>query len=60
MLATNDVVVFERACLLGQVNRSPDIPDDTQGLRYTHLPPMGLGVKFRAHPLAIGIASVAS
>ena len=58
MLATNDVAVFERACLLGQVNRSPDIPDDTPGLRYTHLPPMGLGVKFRAHPLAIGIASV--
>ena len=58
MLATNDVAVFERACLLGQVNRSPDIPDNTPGLRYAHLPPMGLGVKFRAHPLAIGIASV--
>lgn len=58
MLATNDIAVFERACLLGQVNRSPDIPEDTPGLRYTHLPPMGLGVKFRPHPLAIGIASV--
>ena len=58
MLATNDVAVFERACLLGQVNRSPDIADETAALRYAHLPPMGLGVKFRAHPLAIGIASV--
>ena len=59
MLATNDVTVFERACLLGQVNRPANIVGDTaDGLRYTHLPPMGLGVKFRAHPLAIGIASV--
>ncbi len=59
MLATNDVTVFERACLLGQVNRPAHIVGDTtDGLRYTHLPPMGLGVKFRAHPLAIGIASV--
>ena len=60
MLATNDVTVFERACLLGQVNRSAGgISEATKAeLRYTHLPPMGLGVKFRAHPLAIGIASV--
>ena len=62
MLATNDVTVFERACLLGQVNRSPGSVGesglDASALRYKHLPPMGLGVKFRAHPLAIGIASV--
>ena len=59
MLATNDVTVFERACLLGQVNRSPNVEGEAaEGLQYTHLPPMGLGVKFRAHPLAIGIASV--
>ena len=59
MLATNDVSVFERACLLGQVNRSANVVGETvEGLRYAHLPPMGLGVKFRAHPLAIGIASV--
>ena len=59
MLATNDVAVFERACLLGQVNRSPNIEGEAaEALQYTHLPPMGLGVKFRAHPLAIGIASV--
>lgn len=59
MLATNDVAIFERACLLGQVNRPAGVVGETvEGLRYTHLPPMGLGVKFRAHPLAIGIASV--
>ena len=58
MLATNDVAIFERACLLGQVNRSPDIVGETAAVRYAHLPPIGLGVKFRAHPLAIGIASV--
>ena len=59
MLATNDVSVFERACLLGQVNRPATVLGETvEGLRYAHLPPMGLGVKFRAHPLAIGIASV--
>ncbi len=60
MLATNDAAIFERACLLGQVNRSPGAISEAEKeeLRYTHLPPMGLGVKFRAHPLAIGIASV--
>ena len=62
MLATNDVTVFERACLLGQVNRSAgsvgEVELNASVLRYKHLPPMGLGVKFRAHPLAIGIASV--
>ena len=59
MLATNDVTVFERACLLGQVNRSFNVEGAAaEALQYTHLPPMGLGVKFRAHPLAIGIAAV--
>ena len=60
MLATNDAAVFERSCLLGQVNRSPNAisEGEKEELRYAHLPPMGLGVKFRAHPLAIGIASV--
>ena len=59
VLATNDVGVFERVCLLGQVNRSFNIEGEAaEALQYTHLPPMGLGVKFRAHPLAIGIASV--
>ncbi len=60
MLATNDAAIFERACLLGQVNRPLGAISaaEKEELRYTHLPPMGLGVKFRAHPLAIGIASV--
>lgn len=59
VLATNDVAVFERACLLGQVNRSPNVEGAVaEALQYAHLPPLGLGVKFRAHPLAIGIASV--
>ena len=59
MLATNDVTVFERACLLGQVNRPPNVVGEAvAALQYRHLPPMGLGVKFRAHPLAVGIASV--
>ena len=59
VLATNDVAIFERACLLGQVNRTPDVLGAAvEALQYTHLPPMGLGVKFRAHPLAIGIALV--
>ena len=56
VLATNDPTVFERACLLGQVNRSVKIEGGSP--KYKHLPPMGLGVKYRAHPLAIGIASV--
>ncbi|RKU12116.1 hypothetical protein C6501_11430 [Candidatus Poribacteria bacterium] len=62
MLATDDITVFERACLLGQVNRGINsIGDpvlDPAALNYAHLPPMGLGVKYRAHPVAIGIASV--
>ena len=62
MLATDDITVFERACLLGQVNRGiKSIGDpvlDPAALNYAHLPPMGLGVKYRAHPVAIGIASV--
>ncbi len=60
MLATNDISVFERACLLGQVNRAAGAISEAEEkeLRYAQLPPMGLGVKFRAHPLAIGIASV--
>lgn len=62
VLATNDITVFERACLLGQVNRAintvgaPEL--DPSELQHPHVPPMGLGVKYRAHPLAIGIATV--
>jgi perosamine synthetase len=56
MVATNDVEIFERACLIGQVNRVAGLDLVTD--KYKHLQPLGLGVKFRAHPLGIGIASV--
>jgi len=56
VLATDDVDVFERACLVGQVNRIAGI--DLVGARYEGLQPLGLGMKFRSHPLGIGIASV--
>lgn len=56
MLTTDDLDLFERACLVGQVNRIAGI--DLVGARYEALQPLGLGMKFRAHPLGIGIASV--
>jgi dTDP-4-amino-4,6-dideoxygalactose transaminase len=56
MVATNDVDAFERACLIGQVNRVVGLDLVTE--HYKHLQPLGLGIKFRAHPLGIGIASV--
>jgi perosamine synthetase len=56
MLATNDPEIFERACLSGQVNRLGGIDLATE--KYVDLQPLGLGMKFRAHPLGMGIASV--
>ncbi|HPC18100.1 MAG TPA: DegT/DnrJ/EryC1/StrS family aminotransferase [Candidatus Hydrogenedentes bacterium] len=56
MIATDDLDVFERACLVGQVNRIAGI--DLVGAKYAELQPLGLGMKFRAHPLGIGIAAV--
>jgi perosamine synthetase len=56
MLATNDSEIFERACLAGQVNRMGGL--DLVGQKYADFQPLGLGMKFRAHPLGIGIASV--
>ena len=56
VLTTDDVDVFERACLVGQVNRISGI--DLVSERYTEYQPLGLGMKFRAHPLGIGIAKV--
>ncbi len=55
-LATNDSEIFERACLAGQVNRMGGIDLYTE--KYKDLQPLGLGMKFRAHPLGIGIANV--
>ncbi|HOZ46489.1 MAG TPA: DegT/DnrJ/EryC1/StrS family aminotransferase [Candidatus Hydrogenedentes bacterium] len=56
VLTTDVIDVFERACLVGQVNRIAGI--DLVGAKYEELQPLGLGMKFRAHPLGIGIASV--
>ncbi len=56
ILATNDSEVFERACLAGQVNRMGGIDLLTE--KYADLQPLGLGMKFRAHPLGIGIAHI--
>ncbi|MDZ7374004.1 MAG: aminotransferase class I/II-fold pyridoxal phosphate-dependent enzyme, partial [candidate division KSB1 bacterium] len=56
VLATNDLEVFERACLVSQVNRIGGLDLYTE--RYAELQPLGLGMKLRAHPLGIGIASV--
>lgn len=56
MLATSDAEIFERACLSGQVNRLGGIDLSTE--KYAWLQPLGLGMKFRAHPLGMGIASV--
>lgn len=56
VLTTDDTDAFERACLVGQVNRIAGI--DLVGARYEELQPLGLGMKFRAHPLGIGIAMV--
>lgn len=56
ILATNDPEIFDRACLVGQVNRivGMDLAQD----KYRYLQPLGTGMKFRAHPLGVGIASV--
>jgi dTDP-4-amino-4,6-dideoxygalactose transaminase len=56
VLTTDDADVFERACLVGQVNRIEGI--DLVTPRYAEHQPLGLGMKFRAHPLGIGIAQV--
>jgi dTDP-4-amino-4,6-dideoxygalactose transaminase len=56
VLATDDSEIFERACLAGQVNRMRGLDLATE--KYADLQPLGLGMKFRAHPLGIGIATV--
>ena len=56
VVVTNDVDIFERACLIGQVNRVAGLDLITE--KYKHLQPLGLGIKFRAHPLGVGIAAV--
>jgi len=56
IVATNDPEVFDRACLVGQVNRIVGM--DLAQEKYRYLQPLGLGMKFRAHPLGVGIASI--
>ena len=56
VLATDDTEVFERACLVGQVNRIKGV--DLVTSKYEELQPLGLGMKYRSHPLAVGIATV--
>lgn len=56
ILATNDPDIFDRACLVGQVNRISGV--DLAQEKYRYLQPLGLGMKFRAHPLGVGIASI--
>lgn len=56
VMTTDDLDLFERACLVGQVNRIAGI--DLVGARYEEHQPLGLGMKFRAHPLGIGIAGI--
>lgn len=56
VIATNDTEVFERACLVGQVNRIGGMDLVTE--KYSKYQPLGTGMKFRAHPVAIGIARV--
>lgn len=56
VIATDNVDVFERACLVGQVNRIKGV--DLVTTQYQELQPYGTGMKFRAHPLGIGIAKV--
>lgn len=56
VLATSDSDLFERACLIGQANRMAGM--DLVTPHYERLQPLGTGMKFRAHPVAIGIATV--
>jgi len=56
VLATNDAQVFDRACFAGQVNRMAGMDLQTSSLEKYQ--PLGTGMKFRAHPLGIGIALV--
>ncbi len=56
VMTTNDGEIFDRACLIGQVNRMKGM--DLQTTSYAQYQPLGTGMKFRAHPLGIGIALV--
>ena len=44
VVATDDIDIFERACLIGQVNRVAGLDLITE--KYKYLQPLGLGIKF--------------
>ena len=54
VLATNDQVVFERACLVSQGSRLGALSHP----EHAEHQPLGLGMKLRGHPLGIAIAGV--
>lgn len=56
IVATSNPDVFDRMCLVGQVNRIQGLDLSTH--RYEAYQPLGTGMKFRAHPVGIGIATV--
>ncbi len=56
VIATDNDEIIDRAALLGQCNRVVGI--DLVSSRYQRYQPLGLGIKFRSHPLGVGIARV--
>jgi dTDP-4-amino-4,6-dideoxygalactose transaminase len=54
-IITDDTEFYERSLILGHYGR---IARDLVTDKYRHLGNMGLGWKYRAHPLAVGIAKV--
>ena len=56
MVISNNDEYFERAVLVSQCNRMGGL--DLVTTRYEEYQPLGLGMKFRSHPLGIGIALV--
>jgi perosamine synthetase len=56
MVVSNNDEYFERAVLVSQCNRMGGL--DLVTPRYADYQPLGLGMKFRSHPLAMGIAQV--
>ena len=55
IVVTDDTELYERLLICGHYGR---IEQDLITDCYRHLAPPGIGYKFRAHPLAIGIAKV--
>lgn len=56
MIVSNNDEYFERAVLVSQCNRAAGL--DLVTPHYAEYQPLGLGMKFRSHPLGIGIALV--